>query len=76
MDKAGLSDRISLSVADCLDLPFGDDMFDLITVAYGVRNFQNLLDGYKEMYRVLKPGGMISVIEALHPHGSIGQGRI
>lgn len=62
VDKAGLSDRISLSVADCLDLPFGDDMFDLITVAYGVRNFQNLLDGYKEMYRVLKPGGMISVI--------------
>lgn len=65
--KAALSDRVNLKIADCLNLPFPDSVFDCITVAYGVRNFERLLDGYREMARVLKPGGMLCVIELSTP---------
>lgn len=65
--EAGLADRISFSAADCLALPFADNTFNCVTAAYGVRNFENLLDGYREMLRVLQPGGMIMVIELSTP---------
>jgi demethylmenaquinone methyltransferase/2-methoxy-6-polyprenyl-1,4-benzoquinol methylase len=52
---------------DCLNLPFSDNSFDTITVAYGVRNFERLAEGYAEMCRVLKPGGEICVIELSTP---------
>lgn len=65
--QAGLSDRVGLVVADCLDLPFEDEAFDAVTVAYGVRNFERLLDGYREMFRVLRPGGSLTVIELSTP---------
>ncbi len=67
VEEAGLADRVSFSVADCLNLPMPDDSFDCVSVAYGVRNFQNLLAGYKEMHRVLRPGGMLCVIELSTP---------
>lgn len=53
--------------ADCLALPFADDSFDAVTVAYGVRNFSHLLEGYREMLRVLRPGGKLCVIELSEP---------
>lgn len=65
--KAALADRVRLQVADCLALPFSDGEFDCITVAYGVRNFADLLAGYKEMRRVLRPGGKLCVIELSTP---------
>jgi len=65
--KAGLADRVTLHEADCLSLPFPDASFDCITVAYGVRNFANLLEGYREMHRVLRPGGTLCVIELSTP---------
>lgn len=65
--KAGLSERISLTKGDCLALPFGNEEFDCVTVAYGVRNFENLSQGYQEMARVLRPGGMLCVIELSVP---------
>lgn len=65
--EAGLEQRVSFESADCLSLPFRDDSFDCVSVAYGVRNFQNLLAGYREMYRVLRPGGMLCVIELSTP---------
>lgn len=65
--SAKLDDRIQLMQADCLDLPFDDDSFDVITVAYGVRNFEKLQQGYNEMARVMKPGGMLVVIELSTP---------
>ncbi len=52
---------------DSLKMNFEDDRFDLITVAYGVRNFENLRQGYSEMLRVLKPGGVLCVIELSQP---------
>lgn len=62
-----LARRISFRQADCLDLPFADGSFSLVTVAYGVRNFERLLAGYREMHRVLRPGGVICVIELSCP---------
>lgn len=52
---------------DSLDLQFKDNEFDLITVAYGVRNFEHLDRGLTEMARVLKPGGTLCVIELSEP---------
>lgn len=65
--EQGLEGRIDLRQADSLSLPFDDDSFDAVTVAYGVRNFENLLQGYREMLRVLRPGGSICVIELSTP---------
>lgn len=65
--KSGVADRVTLQVADCLDLPFANDEFDCITVAYGVRNFADLAAGYREMHRVLRPGGTLCVIELSTP---------
>lgn len=65
--KANLGQRIEFIPADCLALPFADASFDCITVAYGVRNFADLEAGYREMRRVLKPGGMLCVIELSTP---------
>lgn len=69
--KAGLDERITLRQADCLHLPFADETFDTVTVAYGVRNFEHLLDGYREMTRVLRKGGRLVVIELSTPTSPI-----
>lgn len=54
---------------DCLHLSFPDASFDAVSVAYGVRNFQNLDAGLAEMYRVLRPGGHLLILElATPPH--------
>lgn len=63
----GLDGRVGLKTGDCLDLPFENDTFDCITVAYGVRNFERLDKGYAEMFRVLKPGGMLCAMELSTP---------
>ena len=65
--EAGLSHRISMQCGDCLQMPWGDDTFDAITVAYGVRNFENLLRGYREMLRVLRPG-RDRAVDSEQPH--------
>lgn len=59
--------HITFIEGDSLNMPFPDDTFDLVTVAYGVRNFEHLEDGYREMHRVMKPGGVICVIELSEP---------
>jgi len=65
--KRGLSDKIQLQYGDSEDLPFADNTFDAITVAFGVRNFENLSKGLAEMNRVLKPGGIAVVLEFSKP---------
>lgn len=65
--KAGLDGRVTLDVADALDLPFDDNTFDAVTVAFGVRNFEHLLEGYREIRRVLRPGGKTYVLELTTP---------
>jgi demethylmenaquinone methyltransferase/2-methoxy-6-polyprenyl-1,4-benzoquinol methylase len=59
--------KVEMIVGDSEDLPFKDNTFDAITVAFGVRNFENLNKGLIEMYRVLKPGGKLMVLEFSHP---------
>lgn len=65
--KRGLSDKIQLQYGDSENLPFEDNTFDAITVAFGVRNFENLSKGLAEMNRVLKPGGIAVVLEFSKP---------
>lgn len=64
---AGLEDRISIMKASALDMPFDEGSFDAVTCAYGVRNFSDLDKGLAEMYRVLKPGGQLAVLEFSYP---------
>jgi demethylmenaquinone methyltransferase/2-methoxy-6-polyprenyl-1,4-benzoquinol methylase len=49
------------------NLPFADDTFDAVTVAFGVRNYEDLRKGLSEMRRVLRPGGLMLVLEFSHP---------
>lgn len=65
--KEGLAGIVSLSPADCMHLPFENEIFDCVTVAYGVRNFEHLQQGYEEMHRVLRSGGVLCVIELSTP---------
>ena len=63
----GLTEMIRLQYGDSEDLPFNENTFDAFTVAFGVRNFQNLEKGMKEMLRVLKPGALGIVLEFSKP---------
>ena len=58
---------IDMIQGDSENLPFADDSFDAITVAFGVRNFENLEAGLREMHRVLRPGGKLLVLEFSRP---------
>lgn len=69
--KRELDGHITVQQADCLDMPFGEATFSAVTVAFGVRNFEHLLQGYQQMYRVLKPGGMICAIELSTPQNPV-----
>lgn len=62
-----LENRIELKYADSENLPFAENSFDAVTVAFGVRNFENLEKGLQEIFRVLKPGGRIIVLEFSQP---------
>ena len=53
---------------DCLALPFADESFDLITIAFGLRNLADRAKGLSEMRRVLRPGGRLIVLEFSQPY--------
>ncbi len=65
--EAHLDDIITFEKQDCLDLTYPDESFDAVTAAFGIRNFQDLDKGLKEMCRVLKKGGMLSIVELTTP---------
>ena len=65
--KAGLSNIISFAKEDCMHLSFEDETFDAVTAAFGIRNFADLDQGLREMCRVLKKGGHLSIVELTHP---------
>lgn len=62
-----LEHKIELLKGDSENLPFAENKFDAVTVAFGVRNFENLERGLQEIYRVLRPGGRIIVLEFSRP---------
>lgn len=66
--KQGLEHVIRFKREDCCSLTFADNTFDAVTVAYGVRNFENLDQGLQEIRRVLKPGGHLLIVELSSPH--------
>ncbi|MDO6758619.1 bifunctional demethylmenaquinone methyltransferase/2-methoxy-6-polyprenyl-1,4-benzoquinol methylase UbiE [Tamlana sp. 2_MG-2023] len=65
--RKGLDSKIEMVLGDSEKLPFKNDTFDAITVAFGVRNFENLESGLKEIYRVLKPNGTFVILETSIP---------
>jgi len=65
--KLGLEDKIELRTGDSEAIQFPDLSFDAVTVAFGVRNFENLGRGLDELFRVLKPGGTLCVLEFSKP---------
>jgi demethylmenaquinone methyltransferase / 2-methoxy-6-polyprenyl-1,4-benzoquinol methylase len=69
IERKGLSERIELVTADSENIPFSDNSFDIVTVAFGVRNFSDPLKGLSEMNRVLRDKGVVMVIEFSKPSG-------
>jgi demethylmenaquinone methyltransferase / 2-methoxy-6-polyprenyl-1,4-benzoquinol methylase len=67
MIERKLDNRIELLSGDSENLPFEENKFDAVIVAFGVRNFENLELGLKEMLRVLRPGGRVVILEFSKP---------
>ena len=67
ISKANLSEKIEMIVGDSEEMPFDDDTFDAITVSFGVRNFAHLDKGLTEIARVLKPTGVLVILETSNP---------
>ena len=65
--ELGLDGVITFAKEDCEQLSFADDTFDAVTAAFGIRNFAHLDKGLREMCRVLRPGGHLSIVELTTP---------
>jgi demethylmenaquinone methyltransferase/2-methoxy-6-polyprenyl-1,4-benzoquinol methylase len=62
-----LTNKIEMVLGDSEKMPFDDNAFDAITVAFGIRNFENLEQGLSEIFRVLKPNGVFVILETSVP---------
>ena len=67
IEKAGLDQTIKFQKDDCMNLSLPSGTFDAVTVAYGIRNFEDLDKGLREMRRILRPGGRLVIIELTTP---------
>ena len=67
IDNRNLNDKISLEKGNAENLKYDDGMFDVVTIGYGVRNFTNLKNSLKEIYRVLKKDGLLIILETSLP---------
>lgn len=65
--KAGIPDNVQFLQADAENLQFEDDTFDAVTIGYGIRNFTDKAKALREILRVLKPGGQLTIIEFSKP---------
>ena len=66
----GLQEKISIRQGDGEELPFADGSFDRVTIAFGIRNFENREKGLREMLRVLRPGGRVAILELSVPQNA------
>ncbi len=71
VNAEGLGDVISYELGDSENLRFEDGAFDRVTVAFGIRNFENREKGLKEMLRVLRPGGELVILELSVPSNAV-----
>ena len=69
VEKVRLKEDVRFVHGNAQHMPFPDACFDAVTCAFGCRNFQNLDEGLREMYRVLKPGGQVTILEFSYPSG-------
>lgn len=67
----GLQDMIFAELGDGENLHFGSNSFDRVTIAFGIRNFEDKPAGLREMYRVLKPGGKLVILELSVPSNKV-----
>ncbi|MBN1589374.1 MAG: bifunctional demethylmenaquinone methyltransferase/2-methoxy-6-polyprenyl-1,4-benzoquinol methylase UbiE [Pirellulales bacterium] len=67
IERAGASESVSLVEADTRKLPFANDRFQIVSVAFGLRNVDNTDHGLAEMVRVCRPGGRVAVLEFSTP---------
>ena len=67
IEKKGLQDIFDVQLGDSENLQFADNSFDAVTVAFGVRNFEDLEKGLSEIHRVLRPGGKAIILELSNP---------
>ena len=66
-----VKNRLRFEQGDCLALNYPDQSFDLLTIAYGVRNFENLEKGFREFHRVLRRGGKCMILELSRPENRL-----
>jgi len=71
VEKRGLTGMISFTDAQAEDLPFAQETFDAVTVAFGVRNFSSLERGLQEMVRVMRPGAAMVILEFSRPRSPL-----
>ena len=67
VEEKGLQQVITFAKEDCMKLTIPDNSYDAVTAAFGIRNFADLDQGLREMCRVLKSGGHVSIVELTHP---------
>ncbi|KAA8327192.1 bifunctional demethylmenaquinone methyltransferase/2-methoxy-6-polyprenyl-1,4-benzoquinol methylase UbiE [Leuconostoc carnosum] len=71
VDLSDYPDRITLVQGDAMALPFDDHTFDIVTIGFGLRNLPDPTLGLQEMFRILKPGGQLVVLETSQPDNRI-----
>jgi len=71
INNKNIDSVVSMIMGDSEDLPFENNKFDAITVAFGIRNFENLEKGLSEILRVLKPNGIFVILETSVPTNPI-----
>ena len=74
IEGRGLSEAISLKVGDATAIPVGNETFDVVTISFGIRNVRHVAKGIEEMYRVLKPGGRVLILEFSLPWSRLVRG--
>ena len=69
--KAGMKSQIDFMFGSALDMPYDDCQFEAVSCAYGIRNFSDLDRGLREMFRVMKPGGQLVILEFSYPKNPV-----
>lgn len=71
VEAKGYAGKVVFEVGSALQMPYEADRFDAVTCGYGVRNFSDLDKGLSEMFRVMKPGGQLMILEFSYPSNPV-----